>query len=241
MRVKFLQYNRPLIYLVVFLFLLNTVTVIDSLAQEMPLVYNVENTGANYPIPYLPSLSELPANQSLPDPFEWADGRDRIQNFSDWEYRRNEIGAQIENYEIGTKPAVNSSQVTASYSNGTLTINITANGQSMTMTCAVALPSGSGPFPAVIGMNSATGSLPSSSFTSRNIARITYSHNQVTTYNSPSNNDPYYRLYPSLNIDNTGQYSAWAWGVSRIIDGLEKTQGTLPIDLNAEGKILLIP
>ncbi len=77
--------------------LLNTYVFIDSLAQQMPLVYNVENTGADYPIPYLPSFSALPVIQALPDPFEWADGRGRISNFSDWEYRRNEIGAQIQN------------------------------------------------------------------------------------------------------------------------------------------------
>ena len=34
-----------------------------------------------------------------------------------------------------------------------------------------------------------------------------------------------------LQLDNTGQYSAWAWGVSRIIDGLELVQNVLPIDL----------
>ena len=42
---------------------------------------------------------------------------------------------------------------------------------------------------------------------------------------------PYYQLYPDLNLNNTGQYSAWAWGVSRIIDGLELVQNVLPIDL----------
>src|SRR6185436_18104507 len=64
------------------------------------------------------------------------------------------------------------------------------------------------------------------------IARITYSHDQVTTYQNPQNSNPYYALYaapysPALNIDNTGQYSAWAWGVSRIIDGLYKLNGNL--------------
>ena len=81
-------------------------------------------------------------------------------------------------------------------------------------------------------MNSPSGSIPSNIFSSRNIAQITFSHNQVTTYGSPKNTDAYYRLYgPALNIDNTGQYSAWAWGVSRIIDGLELVQNVLPIDL----------
>src|SRR6185436_3503179 len=64
------------------------------------------------------------------------------------------------------------------------------------------------------------------------IARITYSHDQVTTYQNPQNSNPYYALYaapssPALGVLNTGQYSAWAWGVSRIIDGLYKLNGNL--------------
>ncbi|MGD1044439.1 MAG: T9SS type A sorting domain-containing protein [Bacteroidota bacterium] len=208
--------------------LLNTLLFIDSLAQKMPLVYDVENTGADCPIPYLPSFNELPTIQALPDPFEWADGRGRISNFFDWRYRRAEIKAQIQNYEIGPKPAVDPSQVTASYSGGTLTVNVTVNGQTLTLTSQVILPSGSGPFPAVIGMLQ---SIPSTIFSSRNIAQITFNYNQVTTDGSANNTNPYYRLYPYLNIDNTGQYSAWAWGVSRIIDGLELVQNVLPIDL----------
>jgi hypothetical protein len=216
--------------IILFILLLTCYLFTDSLAQTMPLVYSVENTSVNCPIPYLPTLSELPAVQSLPDPFEWADGRGRISNFSDWEYRRAEIGAQIQNYEIGIKP-VRPDTISASYSAGVLTVNVTVNGKILTLTSQVNLPAGSGPFPAVIGMNSPSGSIPSSIFSSRNIAQITFKHNQVTSYNNPSTADPYYKLYPSLNLDNTGQYSAWAWGVSRIIDGLELVQKVLPIDL----------
>jgi fibronectin type 3 domain-containing protein len=204
---------------------------VDSLAQELPLVYDAENTGSDWLIPYLPSINELPVIQSLPDPFKWADGRSRITNYSDWRYRRNEIKAQIEYYEIGPKPDRPDS-ITASYSNGTLTVNVTVNGKTLTLNSAVILPEGTGPFPAIIGMNSPSGSISSELLSSRNIARITYSHNQVTAYNNPQNTDPYYQLYPYLNTENTGQYSAWAWGVSRIIDGLELVQADLPIDLS---------
>jgi hypothetical protein len=99
----------------------------------------------------------------------------------------------------------------------------------------ISLPEGSGPFPAIIGMNSLSGSIPAVIFTARNIARITFSHNQVTTYNNPRLTDPYYKMYTSENLDNAGQYSAWAWGVSRIIDGLELVQDKLPIDLSHLG------
>jgi hypothetical protein len=207
------------------------------LAQTMPLVYNVENTGANYPIPYLPTFNQLPVIQPLPDPFEWADGRGRMSNYSDWEYRRNEIGAQIQNYEIGQRPG-RPDTITASYSGGVLTVIVTVNSKTLTLTSQVVLPAGTGPFPAVIGMNEPVNYiLPSSILSSNNIIQIIFNANQVTTYNGggggtlPSNNDPYYQLYPNLNLDITGQYSAWAWGVSRIIDGLDLVQNTLPVDL----------
>lgn len=214
------------------MFLISTVIFFTNLfSQEMPLVYDVENSGVNSPVPYLPSFSELPPIQALPDPFEWSDGRGRIENFSDWEYRRNEIKAEIENYEIGMKPYEPDS-INASYSEGVLTVVVFANGKTLTLTASIYLPSGSGPFPVVIGMNSGTGSLPYNIFSSRNIATIAFMHDQISTYNNPSNSDPYYKLYsPKLNIDNTGQYSAWIWGISRLIDGLELVQDQLPIDL----------
>jgi hypothetical protein len=219
-----------------FIFLLIGILPVASFTQTLPLVYNIENTGTDWPVPAMPLFSELPAIQSLPDPFLWSDGRGRISNFSDWRFRRAEINAQIQNYEIGKKP-VRPDTITASYSGGVLTVIVTVNGKKLTLTSQVILPSGSGPFPAVIGMNSPSGSIPSSIFSSRNIAQITFNHDQVTTYansftgSSPSLSDPYFKLYPAFNLDNTGQYSAWAWGVSRIIDGLELVQSVLPIDL----------
>jgi hypothetical protein len=213
--------------------LLNFVSL--SLFAQIPLVYSNENTGsANCAAPPLPTFSQLPVIQPLPDPFKWADGRGRSTAFSDWECRRNEIKAQIENYEIGPKPG-RPQTITASYAAGVLTVNVLVNGKTLTLTSQVALPAGPGPFPAIIGMNSPSGSVPASVFTSRNVARITFNHNQVTTYGSPKNTDPYYQLYPDLNIDNTGQYSAWAWGVSRLLDGLELVQASLPIDLKHIG------
>ncbi len=203
---------------------------------QVPFVYSVENAGARFRPPVLPSLNQLPVIDPLPDPFMWADGSGRSVQFSDWEKRRNEIKAEYEHYEIGRKPG-RPDQVTASFvrsddqTMGTLTVNITVSGESMTLTSQIVLPPGEGPFPAVIGINRGSGSLPADIFSSRQIAMITYTHNQVTTYNKPQNSDPFYRLYPDQNIDNAGQYAAWAWGVSRIIDGLELVQSNLPIDL----------
>ncbi len=110
-------------------------------------------------------------------------------------------------------------------------MNVTVNSKTLTLTSQVILPSGIGPFPVVIGMDYPYGSIPDTIFSSRNIAEVTFNSSQVSTYGNPQNSNPYYQLYPYLNPSNTGQYSAWAWGVSRIIDGLELVQNVLPIDL----------
>ena len=216
-------------------------TPLRSLADP-PLVYNVENTGTNYAgITNLPPLSQLPLVQPLPDPFMWLSAytnrtfNSRSTNFVDWEQHRNEIAALIQNYEIGPKPTVDPSQITASYTNGSLKVIVTVGTNTLTLTCPVTLPAGSGPFPVCIGMDSPYGSLPSGMFTGRSIAGIAYSESQVSTYGNPQPSNPYYQLYPNLNPSNTGQYSAWAWGVSRVIDGLYKLNGVLgtaQIDLN---------
>ena len=203
----------------------------------MPLVYAVENTGANCAAPPLPALGSLRLVQPLPDPFMWADWSGRSTDFLDWKCRRAEIEAQVEHYEIGPKPAVPAENVTAAYGGGILTVVVTrTNGRALTLTCQVTVPSGAGPFPAIIGMALApgggTGSLPSDIFS--NCLQITYLHNQVTTYAAGQQishtNDPYFLMYPEYAY--AGQYSAWAWGVSRVIDGLYRVTNTLPIDLN---------
>jgi hypothetical protein len=169
----------------------------------------------------------------------------RSTDFNDWKCRRAEIFAQIQQYEIGPKPEDVS--VAAAYANGVLNVVVTrTNGRALTLNCQVAVPSGPSPlpnglYPAIIGMALApgggTGSLPSDIFS--NCLQITYLHNQVTVYAAGQQiahtNDPFYLMYPELNDSNSGQYAAWAWGVSRVIDGLFQVStqlaNSLPIDL----------
>lgn len=211
-----------------FIIITCALTFADSFAQKVPFVYDVENTCANCAIPNLPSVSELPKIPALPDPFEWADGHGRIRRFSDWERRRAEIGAQIEHYEIGEKPP-RPKNIKASFANDTLTVKITVNGNTLTLTSQVVLPPGKGPFPAVIGIGRGTGSLPADIFTSRHIAQITFNFGQVMAWQQKRGKEPINKLYPNLTY--MGAYSAWAWGISRLIDGLELVKPELNIDL----------
>jgi hypothetical protein len=214
------------------LLLFNVFVCFHSNSQEIPLVYDIENTGAGYPKPILPALSELPVIAPLTDPFEWSDRSGRDTTFASWSRRRAEIKAEIENYEIGMKPD-RPDTIAASFSkaDGVLTVNVTKNGQTLKLTSKIVLPEGEGPFAAVIGcgFGFGAGSLPSEIFSNRNIAIVPFNHNDVATYGSKSEKDPFYKLYPDLFY--TGQYSPWSWGVSRLIDGLELVQDSLPIDL----------
>ena len=74
---------------------------------EVPLVYNVENTGSRYEAPMMPDASQLPMIRELPDALEG------VTTFADCCKRRSDIGHMIQHYGIGIKPTVESSQVKA--------------------------------------------------------------------------------------------------------------------------------
>ncbi len=149
----------------------------------------------------------VPFVRPLPDPFEWSDGSGRSTNFADWSRRRAEIKAEIEHYGIGEKPS-RPKDITASYSGGTLTVKVTANGESLTLIAKIALPSGDGPFPAVIGIGQGSGSLPADIFEGRKVARISYNFAQVMAHTQSRGKEPINRLYPDLTY--IGAYSAWS-------------------------------
>ena len=193
------------------------------------LVYDDEHTGEKFPKPVLPGFDELPIVRPLPDPFAWSDGSGRSTEFKDWARRRSEIKAEIEKYGIGEKPP-RPKDIVASFRDGTLSVKVTENGETLTLTARVQLPEGDGPFPAVIGIGfgGGSGSLPRDIFTSRKIATIAFNFNQVMAHQQKRGNEPINRLYPELT--HIGAYSAWPWGISRIIDGLELVEKDLPID-----------
>ena len=233
-----------------------------------PRVYDVENTGARYPAPVFPSFDQFPIIRPLPDPFVFFDASRREDenrrdtSFTSWERRRNEIKASIEKYEIGPKPDCSDCSITASYTppaagstaKGVLTVVVTRNGKSLTLTSGVYVPSGMGssPFPALIPMTffaspsgANSGSLPSSVVTSRPIATVDFVHNNVASLSFgvvDHSADAFYQLYPELcagsctgKVSNSGLYAAWSWGVSRLIDGMEiathQAVNPLPVDM----------
>ena len=200
-------------------FLLNTFVFAGSLLAALPLVYDVENTGAGCPDPPFPVLADMPVIEYLPDPFLWADtSLGRIDSVGDWRCRRAEIGALFENYEVGFKPEAPET-LDASFINDTLQVDIVKNGISLTLKASVSLPAGTGPFPALIGAGMfGPGSLPLDIFTDRGIAVIHYDEVQVANAWTSNREGVFFDIYPGKQ---KGKFIAFAWGASRIIDGLE--------------------
>ena len=195
----------------------------QTAGNDIPLVYEQENTGADAN-PTLPTKDETQRIDPLPDPFAWADGSGRVTDFSDWAQRRGEIAREIQHYEIGTKPVVDPSAVKAEMDGNTLKVTVTVNGETLNLSATITYPStGEAPYALMIGTSGI--SLPAEIFRSRPIATMTFSEAQVNNYSqfgSPAGRGNYEfdRLYPDLT-DN-GAYSEWAWGLSRLIDGLQQ-------------------
>ena len=193
-------------------------------AQTIPLVYTQENTGSHYPQPPLPSFDELPEIRELPDPFAWSDGHGTVGNFNEWEHRRNEISAELQHYGIGTKPAVSPEQVKAHMDGDTLIVEVTVNGQSLTLRSEIRYPKvGQPPYAVMIGTSGIA--LPKQLFEERPIATMVFHEKQVNDYGQwgphhDRGEHPFDRLYPDLTAN--GAYSEWAWGLSRVIDGLQQ-------------------
>lgn len=179
-----------------------------------------ENSGAGCFIPSLPAYSNLSSNAALPDPFMSLDGS-RITSKFDWTCRRAEVSAQAQLYELGEKPEPGAS-VTATASSTNIAVTVQDNGQSISFNASIQLPTtGTAPYPAMIGMGGS--SLNNSALLNRGVAVITFPNNEIAqqTNGSSRGNGKFYTLYGSNH--GAGAMTAWAWGVSRLIDALEKT------------------
>ncbi len=187
-------------------------------AQQLPFVYDVEYTGRTLAAPVMPDADQLPVIHELPDALEG------VSSFADWTKRRSDIGHMIQHYGIGTKPVVDPSQVKARMDGDTLVVDVTVNGETLTLKSLIRYPKvGQPPYPLMIGTDMIA--IPRQLFEERPIATTTFVSAQVNDYKQfgkhhDRGEHPFDRLYPQLK-DN-GAYSEWAWGMSRLIDGLQQ-------------------
>ena len=192
---------------------------------QVPLVFGVENTGFHLDKPVMPAPDQLPVVRELPDALEG------VSTFADWVKRRNNIGHMIQHYGIGEKPVVTPEQVKARMEGDTaLVVDVTVNGQTLILRSVIRYPKPSAngqkltaPYALMLGTDMI--SLPRPLFDNRPIATMTFRSAQVNDYKQwgkhhDRGEHAFDRLYPHLT--KNGAYSEWAWGVSRLIDGLQQ-------------------
>jgi hypothetical protein len=172
----------------------------------------------------LSASAQLAAPQKdLPNPLRMNNGTE-VKTLGDWSARRLEIADMIQQYGIGEKPDVPREAVKARMDGDTLIVDVTVGGETLTLKSAIHYPTaGQPPYALMIGTSML--SLPKVLFENRPIAVMNYHEAQVNDYSQwrrghhDRGEHPFDRLYPHLK-DN-GAYSQWAWGLSRLIDGLE--------------------
>ena len=200
------------------LLLLAAVGTTQAQRNQLPLVYTAENTGAQFAAPVLPVPDQLPVIRELPDPLEG------VKSFADWSKRRNDISHMIQHYGIGTKPAVENGQVYARMQGDTLVVYVTVDGHTLRLQTEIRYPKvGKPPYALLIGTSMM--SLPRQLFEDRPIAIMNFHEKQVNDYGQfgrhhERGEHDFDRLYPQLS--ENGAYSMWAWGLSRLIDGLQQ-------------------
>ena len=185
-----------------------------------PAPVSVEDEGADCAVSLPGSLT---ANAKLPDPFKRTDGS-RITSKGDWRCQRETIKKLAEKYVYGEKhgrPAT----VTGTVSGSNITVNVSDNGKSSSFSASVSLPSGTGPFPAVVvlgGLGADTATIKAAG-----AAIINYDPYAVGKEGTGRANKQgaYYSIYGSNST--TGLLAAWAWGVSRIIDVIAQSGGSV--------------
>lgn len=188
---------------------------------------STEDTGLDCPESD-PSDSNGGDATTLPDPFTRWDGT-QVATMEDWRCRRRELVREIEDKILGTKappPHTIGGTVEGSVSESSYSVTVDNPGGSTTFDGDVNLPSsGSAPYPAVIYLvmpGFGGHSLNSDVLNSEGVATMSYDVTDISSEAAGNfSSGGYYDANPEFE-GNTSALVAWAWGVSRIIDMLEK-------------------
>jgi len=169
----------------------------------------------------MPAFSSLPSIAKLPDPFLFMNGS-RMKKKKDWTCRREEIARLAQEFQYGYKPLTAVSATTASFADDKVTVSVTDKGKTVSFVCSISYPkTGKKLFPAIIGMGASN--LNNAELLNMGVAVISFPNNKVAEQMNASSRGKglFYEMYGSDH--SASATMAWAWGLSRLIDALEKT------------------
>ncbi|KAK3313157.1 hypothetical protein B0H66DRAFT_387432 [Apodospora peruviana] len=163
----------------------------------------------------------------LPDPFTNAAGQ-KITTKADFDCRAQEMSKMLQQYELGTYPPP-PDKVEGTLSGNSLTVKITVGSQTVSFSASIKKPSGSGPFPAIIGIGGSSIPIPGT------VASITFPNDDFAAQSGGSSRGKgkFYTLFGSSH--SAGALTAWAWGVDRLVDALEQVSSSSGIDTKRLG------
>ncbi|KAJ4296820.1 hypothetical protein N0V90_006868 [Kalmusia sp. IMI 367209] len=156
----------------------------------------------------------FPSSSYPPDPFTFLSG-EKVTTKADWQCRRAELGVLLQDNLLGPLPA-SPQTFNATLTNNKLTIDITNDGKKASFAVSISIPSNlptnHHPLPAIISFGGS--SVP---LNETNITTITYNPDQLASTGTRGKGI-FYTLHGSSHP--AGAFTAWTWGLSRIIDAL---------------------
>ena len=197
-----------------------TVTV-SAIGADTQTVTITQIGASGFTIPPMPSYSSLTSDTLLPDPFTFTDGS-RMTNMDLWPRRSAEIAALAQEFEYGYKQSTPYSATTGSFSSNSITVTVNDSGKTISFVCSISYPStGSAPYPAMLICG--VSSLDNTQLSNMGVAVITFPSDQIAQENDATSRGigKFYDMYGSNH--SAGALMAWAWGMDRLIDAIEKT------------------
>ncbi|KAK0611788.1 hypothetical protein B0T14DRAFT_335374 [Immersiella caudata] len=163
----------------------------------------------------------------LPDPFTTAGGQ-KVTTKAEFECRRQEINKILQQYELGTYPPP-PDKVEATLSGTGITVRVTVGSKTISFSASIRKPSGSSPGPAIIGVGGSSIPIPAG------VGSITFGNDAFAAQSGGSSRGRglFYDLFGSSH--SAGALTAWAWGIDRLIDGLEQVGASSGIDTKRLG------